>query len=147
MSIELLDQVKINAFHITMADHAAPADSPPLRSGASQHSLRSVTAEPSGGSVFGSGLHLRSASDGVSISSQSKVESNLGVSRHASFVSLESRAEQPITGAAEFSSPQMPGPAAWSEGDRRDLGGMRTLIGCRQPWLSGMSSEIRHRRQ
>ena len=116
-----------------MADHAASADSPPLRSGASQHSLRSVTAKPSGGSVFGSGLHLRSASDGVSISSQSKVESNLGVSRHASFVSLESRAEQPITGAAEFSSPQMPGPAAWSEGG--DLGS-RTTANMVSPDLS-----------
>lgn len=40
-----------------------------------------------------------------------------------------------------------PTTAALSEGDRNDLGGMRTSIGLRQPWFKGMSSEIRQRRQ
>lgn len=40
-----------------------------------------------------------------------------------------------------------PTTAALSEGDRNDLGGMRTSIGLRQPWFNGMSSEIRQRRQ
>ena len=40
-----------------------------------------------------------------------------------------------------------PTTAALSEGDRNDLGGMRTSIGLRQPWFKGMSSEMRQRRQ
>lgn len=40
-----------------------------------------------------------------------------------------------------------PTTAALPEGDRNDLGGMRTSIGLRQPWFKGMSSEIRQRRQ
>jgi hypothetical protein len=40
-----------------------------------------------------------------------------------------------------------PTTAAWSDGERKDLGGMRTRMGLRQPWLRGMSSEIRERRQ
>lgn len=40
-----------------------------------------------------------------------------------------------------------PTTAALSEGERKDLGGMRTLIGFKQPWFRGMSSEMRQRRQ
>lgn len=40
-----------------------------------------------------------------------------------------------------------PTTAALPEGDRNDLGGMRTSIGLRQPWFKGMFSEIRQRRQ
>jgi hypothetical protein len=40
-----------------------------------------------------------------------------------------------------------PTTAADSDGERRLFGGIRTPIGFRQPWLRGMSSEIRQRRQ
>ena len=40
-----------------------------------------------------------------------------------------------------------PTTAALSLGDRNDFGGMRTLIGFRQPWFRGISSEMRQRRQ
>ena len=40
-----------------------------------------------------------------------------------------------------------PTTAAPSEGERMDRGGMRTVMGARQPWLRGMSAEMRQRRQ
>lgn len=40
-----------------------------------------------------------------------------------------------------------PTTAAVSDGERRLFGGIRTPIGFRHPWLRGISSEIRHRRQ
>lgn len=40
-----------------------------------------------------------------------------------------------------------PTTAALSDGERKHLGGIRTSIGLRHPWLSGISSEIRERRQ
>lgn len=40
-----------------------------------------------------------------------------------------------------------PTTAALSDGERKEFLGMWTLIGFKHPWLSGMSSEIRHLRQ
>lgn len=40
-----------------------------------------------------------------------------------------------------------PTTAALSDGERKDLGGMRTVIGARQPWFRGMSALMRERRQ
>jgi len=40
-----------------------------------------------------------------------------------------------------------PTTAALSEGERNEFSGMRTSMGLRQPWLRGMPSEMRQRRQ
>jgi hypothetical protein len=40
-----------------------------------------------------------------------------------------------------------PTTAALSDGERKEFLGMRTSMGLRQPWFSGISSEIRQRRQ
>ena len=40
-----------------------------------------------------------------------------------------------------------PTTAALSEGDRNEFFGIRTSTGLRQPWFSGMSSDIRDRKQ
>lgn len=116
-----------------MTEHSEGANRPPLRSQHSEQSIQSIIRRPLLNPSRKTTPHQRTTSDNTSISSLSRIEGVIGVSRHASSVSAKSRPSEPVTGAAGLHSPSLPSPAAWSDGG--DLGS-RSPAGVTTPDLS-----------